>query len=279
MVLVRIASWNVEGRLSQKNTLTRGMPDDIIDAIKNINADIMVLLEAHSENSLSELKSSQKLYDMGYKIYNAPYQDDLNTRTDTYASQLSLMLLSKLQIEKFEVIRLGNIRNAITAIVKSKSNQNFRIIGIHLDDRLESTRIKQVIDLLKVIKRTVMPTVVMGDFNTMHREDLWPSKFLRTGLIRLLAHIFLPNISLRATEMARGEALDILKKNTGLIDADKRHRPTTTPKIRGFEWLPNIRLIQIDHIFISKDIKVKNFHIDTDKGADHRAIVSTLQIN
>lgn len=278
MVQVRIAAWNVEGRLSHQEAKTRSKPDDIVNAIKGIDADILVLIEAHSENSLSELKSSQQLYDMGYKIFNAPYQDDLITRTDTYTSQLSLMLLSKLQVEKFEVIRLGNVRNAINATIKSKNNQQFRVIGVHLDDRLETTRINQVIDLLKIIKRSVMPTVLMGDFNTMHGEDIWPAKFLRTGIIKAFAHILLPKISLRATEMARGEALSILKNNTGLVDVDKRHRPTTTPKVRGLEWLPSIKLIQIDHMFISKNIKVKSFHIDSDKGSDHRAIISTLLI-
>jgi len=278
MVQVRVASWNVEGRLSYNDTKTRSKPSDIVKAIKEINADILVLVEAHSETSLSKLRASQQLYDMGYKIYNAPYQDDAKIRLDSYAPQLSLMLLSKLKVEKFEVIRLGDLRNAITAVIKSRNGQDFKIIGVHLDDRAESTRINQVADLSKIIKRSKMPIVLMGDFNSMHGKYLWPSKFLRTGLVRLLAHILLPNISLRATEMARGEAIKLLEKSTKLVDADRRHRPTTTPKMRGLEWMPSIRLIQIDHIFVSQDIKVQNFKIAADNGSDHRAIISTLQI-
>lgn len=274
---LRIASWNIEGRLSETTNKKRGNPDHIIQSIKKLNADILVLLEAHGENSLDNLNSKQQLIDMGYKIFDIPYQDDTPSRTDTSAELLSILLLSKLPIDHFRNIRLADMRNAFTAIVKNHY-EIFRIMGVHLDDRSEATRIHQVADLSEIINQSKLPTVVVGDYNAMHGEDLMPSKLLRSRPVKLISKFILPSIAVRATEMARGEALKLLQASTGLSDADIHHRPTTTPKMRDLEWLPSVRLIQIDHIFVSSGIKVKDFQIAPDGGADHRAIIADLII-
>ena len=273
MPTIRVASWNVEGRLSNIEPAKRGKSNDIISAIESLDADILVLLEAHSENSSQELKSLNKLKELGYYIYEAPYDDDLKTRS-AYTDQLSMLLLSKNKIANIKVVKLGNLRNCIVATTED----GYRIIGIHFDDRTEATRIRQSNDLSKLVNKSNMPTVVMGDFNAMHGEDIWPSKFLRSKLILQLSQIVLPALSVRAVDMARGEALNNLELKTGLVDADTKHRPTVTPQSRGFEWLPNIRLMQIDHIFLSKSIKVDNFSIEKDHGSDHRAISATISI-
>ncbi len=277
-MILKIASWNIETRLSNTNTKRRNNLSLIIKTIKEIDADILVLPEAHSESSLDFLKPRQQLLDMGYKVYNVPYRDDTPLRADAIARQVSLVLLSKFPVEHFDIVRLGDFRDVFIATVGLEPDQFFRVIGLHLDDRSEITRLKQVTDLVEIVNRSRLPTVVPGDFNSMHGEDLWPSKFLRSRLARLFSHIVLSSISLRAIEMARGEALKLLETSTNLIDADTKHSPTTTPKMLGREWLPSIRLIQIDHIFVSKDIKVNQFYVASDGGADHRAIVARLSI-
>ena len=269
---IRVASWNVEGRLSNVESPKRGKPADIINAIKSINSDILVLLEAHSENSVDELNVLKDLKTIGYHVYNVPYNDDLKVRTDAYTTQLSMLLLSKLEVTKFDIFKLGNIRNCFAAVI----NDKFRIIGVHLDDRSEENRIKQVTDLSKIVNNSDLPTAVMGDFNTMHGEDVWPSKFLRSRPIRQLSKVVLPIISIRAVDMARGEALKALELATNLVDIDTKHKPTVTPKSRGLEWLPSIRLMQIDHILVSKNTKANNFIIKKDNGSDHRAITATI---
>jgi len=276
---LRVGSWNIEGRLSNGELNKRGRPNQIFEGIKNLDVDILVLPEAHSENSIDNLIYREQLIDMGYNLRSVAYQDDMASRKDAYANQLSIMLLSKLPIEKFEIIRLADFRNAFVAtIIDSPSNKKFRVIGLHLDDRSELTRLSQVTDLLKIINQSDLPTVVLGDFNAMHGDDFWPARFLRLKLVRFLAKFILPVISLRAIEMARGETLRLLQSDIGLCDADTKHRPTTTPKMRRIEWMPSIRLIQIDHIFVTSDIKVKDFQINPDEGADHRAIIATLDI-
>jgi len=275
---IKIASWNVEGRLSKITPKTRGNPSQIIETIRKINADIVILLEAHLESSIDKLKSKQHLINMGYSVFSVPYKDDTSSRADSNTKYISLMLLSKLFVKEFKIIRLGNFRNAIEATLITNDDKQFKIIGIHLDDRSENLRIKQIIDISTIINKTTVPTVVMGDFNAMHGEDLWPAKLLQSKYIKLFAKHIKSNIFIRATEMARGEAIRLLETNTSLIDIDKSHRPTTTPKMLGHEWLPSIKLIQIDHIFISRNIKTNNFKVSPDGGSDHRAISAEIII-
>ena len=274
---IKIASWNVEGRLSNLAVKRRGNATQILSNIETIQADIMVLVEAHTEESIDDLAAKQKLIDLGYKVYSVNYDDDLASRGDCYTKRLSMMLLSKYPIDNFKTIKLGNLRNCIIATVKI-NDKIVRFIGVHLDDRLEEIRLRQIDDLTKEINKYHIPTIVMGDFNAMHGEDLWPAKFLKTKLSKLLSNIIIPSFYKRVIGMAQGKSLYNLEKLTGLIDIDSNHRPTTTPKIRDFEYLPSIRLIQIDHIYASKDIKTSNHNISADGGSDHRAISASILI-
>jgi endonuclease/exonuclease/phosphatase family metal-dependent hydrolase len=275
---LKIASWNVEGRLSVANGSPRRGTAQIIESIRALDADVLVLLEAHSEVSLDTLPAATELADMGYELRSIPYGEDFAERPDAYAPRLSLLLLSRLAIRECEAIPLGTDRTGIVATVECASDRVLRIIGVHLDDREEATRVAQMQDLVKAVCRSPLPTVVMGDFNAMHGDDVWPSKFLQTRVVRALAHIVLPDVSRRAVEMARGDALHLLESATGLTDADERHQPTTTPKMRGREWMPSIRLMQIDHIFTSTQVAIEEFAVAGDGGADHRAISAYVSI-
>jgi len=275
---IQVASWNIEGRLSPVNGTDRRGPLRIIESIRKLDADVLILPEAHSEVSLETLPCRDELAAMGYELHSIPYGEEFAERPGAYAPRLSLLLLSRLAIHGLETAPLGDGRTAVIATVESVPGQLLRIIGVHLDDRSEETRVAQVRALALVVCRSPLPTVVMGDFNAMHGEDIWPSKFLRTQLVRTLAHVVMPDISLRAVNMARGEALSLLESATDLVDADPRHQPTTTPKMRGREWMPSIRLMQIDHIFTSSNLTVEDFSIAPDNGADHRAISARLSL-
>lgn len=274
---LKIASWNIEGRLTNNDVSVRSTPDKIVDAIKNLDADIIILPEAHNNLDFKDLDMYERIKSLGYQINGTPYNDSTPIRTGAFYTHLSIVLLSRLPVERFQVIRLANQRNLILATV-IKSNKKLRVVGLHLDDRNEDFRIKQMEDLIPIINSENIPTVILGDFNAMHGEDLWPAKFLRSPIIRFLSNLILKKLSSRATEMAIGTTLNLLETKTSLIDADPKHQPTTTPRIRGYNYLPSIRLMQIDHIFISPDIKVSNFQISKDNGADHRAISATIDI-
>jgi endonuclease/exonuclease/phosphatase family metal-dependent hydrolase len=273
---MRISSWNIEGRLSKVSTSGRGNPEQIVNNIIEINPDVMVLLEAHSETNIDNLLTISKLKLHGYFVYNIPYDDDLKSRPDAKDNRLSMILLSKLPVSNFEIVKLGNTRNCFIADLFFEKNRTVKVIGVHFDDRNESNRLKQLSTLMYKINDQVKPLIILGDFNTMHYED-FKSKLLRNKFIRTLASHILPSISVRATEMAKGGVITGLE-SIGLIDADCKHRPTTTLKMRGMEWIPSLRLIQIDHIMVSKDINIRNYTICRDGGSDHRAIYADLDI-
>jgi endonuclease/exonuclease/phosphatase family metal-dependent hydrolase len=275
---LKIASWNIEGRLTNDDISARSTPDSIISEIKKINADILVLPEAHNNLALENLNSRKKLEALGYKIHSVKYNDDTPRRPEAFYKDLSIALLSKLPVEKFEIIRPADQRSLILANIKIKNDKSIRVIGLHLDDRSEKIRINQINGLIPIISSQQTPTIIMGDFNAMHGEDLWPAKFLRSSIIKFLAKIFSKKLGVRATEMAIGTTIKSLEKNTNLPDADPNHRPTTTPKIRNYNYLPSIRLMQIDHIFTSPEIKISNFQIAADGGSDHRAISANIKI-
>lgn len=269
---IKIASWNVERKLSNINSKKRGNSNQIINMIKSINADIFFLPEAYLEKSLEPpVETVSKLKALGYALYHTPYDDNLGLRQRTDSQDLSLAILSKIPIEHFKTIRLGNYRNAINVTIKNNS-EHLNIFGIHLDDLNESTRLAQVRDLINEINTSNIPTIVLGDFNAMHGHDFWPSKLLRTKFVKLISTFIWPDVFKRVIGMATGDTIKLLETKTNIIDVDSKHRPTTTPKLTGYEWLPSIKLIQIDHIFVSPTIKTSNFKVYADGGADHRAI-------
>lgn len=275
---IKIASWNLESRLGNTTTKNRGTPQQIIENIKSVNADILFLPDAYKKISADELKvRTKELNSLGYKTYSVPYDDNINLRQKLDSAGTSLVLLSKLPITVINTIRLGNYRNALHAVIEI-DDKVLNIFGIHLDDIHESMRVTQINDLTRIIDSTGTPAIVMGDFNAMHGEDFWPAQFLRSKFAKMLSKIILPDVFIRVTEMASGEALKLLEVNTDLTDVDSRHSPTTTPKMREHEWLPSIKLIQIDHIYTSPDIKTSDFQVHSDGGSDHRAISADIEI-
>lgn len=275
---IKIASWNIERRLSSIISNKRGSLNQAVEMVKSINADLLFLPEAFLESSQGlPKKTVDNLEAIGYKIYHTPYDDNLDLRQRTDSHDLSMAILSKIPLEQFKVIRLGNYRNAIHATIKHES-KNIEIFGVHLDDLSESTRINQLNDLIPTINKSNSPTIILGDFNAMHGNDLWPARFLRTGFIKFLSNFIWSDVFKRAIEMATGDAIQLIETKTNLTDIDTKHQPTTTPKLTGYEWLPSIRLIQIDHIFTSPNIKASNFKIYPDGGADHRAISAEIDI-
>ncbi len=276
---VRVASWNIEGRLTDLAINRRGTPDHILSGIVKLRADVLFLAEAFGAEVLND-DIRKQLDKLGYHIIEVPYSEGGAARLAPAVYSPSMMLLSKLPITSYQTIRLGDLRNAILVHIKDPStDKTLRVIGVHLDDRSEILRLKQAPDLINIIQETSEPTIVMGDFNAMHGGDILPAKLLRSLPIRTAAKYVVPELSLRAVDMAKGDTLKQIMHQTGLRDADRRHRPTTTPKLRGREWLPSIRLMQIDHILASPTINISNFRVSTDGGSDHRAISATVTLD
>jgi endonuclease/exonuclease/phosphatase family metal-dependent hydrolase len=270
---MKIASWNIEGRLTLTTKKRRGTPDQILDMIKKINADVFILPEAYVGQPAE--KVNMRLQEMGYEWQDARYDEyDADHPDDIY-----IRVLSRLEIIKTEQLRWNNARGLLSVIVKdSKSGQKIRFIATHIDERSEERRLAQLKDAVSFINSNDMPTVMLGDFNAMHvdqRSRFIQSKFVK-GVISLIPHEQIKSRAKMLIEMASGSSLGFLESQTNLRDADPLHRPTTTPKLQEMEWMPSVRIAQIDHIFVSPDIQASHFKVAKDGGSDHRAISAEI---
>jgi endonuclease/exonuclease/phosphatase family metal-dependent hydrolase len=272
---MKIACWNAEGRLTLTTEKRRGTPEKILNMIEKIDADVFILPEAYISRPAPGV--NERLQKMGYEWQDARYDErDSEHLDDNY-----IRVLSRYKILESTELRWNNARGLLWVIIKDpQSHQKLRFVATHLDERSDQRRLAQLKEAGSFIRSSSIPTVMLGDFNAMHSDRR--SKFIRSKLIKT-ATSFVPHQRARELakmliEMASGNSLKYLEQQTNLRDIDSSHQPTTTPKIREMEWMPSIRTAQIDHIFVSPDIKATNFIVAKDGGSDHRAISAEINL-
>jgi endonuclease/exonuclease/phosphatase family metal-dependent hydrolase len=275
---LKIASWNVEGRLRGYVTSGRGSAAGIIAQIAKLEADIIVLPEAYLDSPASGVDT--RLKSMGYEIHDIAYgHDDRDWSLEYMGGMPYLRVLSRIPILNVQKSTWANARNLLTfTACDPATGRAILFLATHLDDRSEALRVRQIDDIIPYIKKMAMPTVMLGDFNAMWATPR--SKLLGSRATRLVArsvpHARVRDIATRLTDMATGSVLARLKAEAGLRDADSKKRPTTTPKMRELAFMPSVRLVQIDHILVSADITATNFKVHRDGGSDHRAISAEI---
>jgi endonuclease/exonuclease/phosphatase family metal-dependent hydrolase len=223
-----------------------------------------------------------RLRKLGYAyMQTVSYQDGGPVRQRSEVEMPSMRLMSKLPFIHTAELRLGGLRNAIDVVIDDpETGLPIRVIGIHLDDRNEEFRLRQVEDLELLIANSDIPVVLLGDFNAMYGDSL-RAKFMRSRFARLIAET-IPNenmsdFAVRATDMATGTTMARLTAPGMLIDADSLHLPTATPKVRGLEYLPSLPLIGIDHILHSPELKSSGHEVGAhDSGSDHRSVKAKI---
>ena len=278
---MRVASWNIEGRLTRfAGAGKRGSPEQILEVIERLDCDILVLPEASNANDI-EPAIMHKLKELGYSVQTAFY-NEVGDRTYKALTEPTIKLLSRLEVIDFHELRLGDIRTMLVAdVVEPDAKSPVRIFGLHIDDRNETNRLNQIEDVLPCVNDSPYPVVMMGDFNAMHRHSL-PARFLRKKIVRFAVDKFphkrIKDILIRLSGMAVGDTLRRIEEGSDLQRTNLAMRPTTTPKMRGQEWMPSIRMAQIDHMYVSPQITATNFHIARDGGSDHRAISAELRL-
>lgn len=276
---LKVAAWNVEGRLSPRTSGRRGSPTHILAGIRRLDADVVVLPEAYYETIAPGVDDA--LHRLGYHWYDARY-DDVALAADEAGrpTEVHLRILSRLPLENVRRLRFHDIRTLMCATLTDPSTgRQLLVIATHLDDRAESLRMQQVQEVAAFIRAENMPTVMLGDFNAIwdgKRARIMRSRSVRR-VVGLLPNEWLRSVATRFADMASGTTLDYLAAHAGLLDADPRRRATATPKLYGAEWLPSIRMAQLDHILISDDIVAGRVDIASDGGSDHRAIHTTIQ--
>lgn len=281
---MRVSSWNTEGRLSRfAKQGRRGSPEHILEGIEQLDSDVVFLPEAFDGTIPIEPGVEDRLRELGYHLFKVAYNDQGERK---YAASIDthMMLLSRFEITHTEELtQVGGIRNMLSADIRDpESGELIRFFGIHLDDREEEGRLKQVNHLLPLFAASKdMPVVALGDFNAMRRRSL-PAHILRNGIVRSLIRFWpegeTKHTLQRMSHMADGETMHRIETNSHLVHTDHRMRMTITPKARGHEKRPSVRLMQIDYIFTSPDVDSRDFTVASDGGSDHRSITATLQI-
>jgi endonuclease/exonuclease/phosphatase family metal-dependent hydrolase len=279
-VSLKIASWNVEGRLHGYVKAGRGSAAAIVAAIAKLDADIIILPEAYLDTPAAGIDTQLK--GMGYEIHDIAYgHEDRDWSLEYMGGMPYLRVLSRVPILSIQKSAWAKARNLLTFTVKDPAtNQTALFLATHLDDRSETLRDQQIDDIVPYIKKAELPAVMLGDFNAMWATPR--AKVLGSRAVRLIArnlpHMQIRDIATRLTDMATGSVLKRLKVEVGLRDADGKKRPTTTPKMREIPFMPSIRLVQIDHILVSSTIEVENHTVYPDMGSDHRAISAEITI-
>lgn len=279
---MKIVSWNLEGRLSDLATGERGTPEKIVEAIKAFDADILVHPEAFGADKPVRPEIIQSLRDLGYTWESIDYDDLIDRGGKAVVPRPNLMVMSRVSILRHEVIRPGNLRNMLALFITDpESGSELRFIGIHLEDREEALRLKQVGPLIEYINSSDTPTIMMGDFNAMP-PNTPKSSFINSALFRdpasLVPHAHIRYTMKRLSDMASGTTIDAILKQTNLTNADPKLTPTATPKMRRMEWLPSIPFAKIDWMFVSPGIEYADFAVSADLGSDHRALSASIHI-
>lgn len=279
---LKIASWNIEGRLSAYATRGRGTPDKIIDEIERLDADVVILPEAYDKSIGVSDVIEKRIEDLRYEhIYDVEYQQAGPPRMHLAVDEPYLRVMSRLAFDKTEIIRPGNLRNmADVTVTDPDTGKKLRIIGVHLDARSEAARLRQGDGLIELANRSTHEMVMQGDWNDMY-SDSKLARFMRSYTFRLIAQSFpndiLSDFLLRSSDMAFGRVLENLVEQTTLRDVDPKHQPTSTPRVRGYEWLPSIRIMGIDHGFKSQGVTSRDFKVgNRDSGSDHRPVSVTV---
>jgi endonuclease/exonuclease/phosphatase family metal-dependent hydrolase len=274
---ITVAAWNLKEGLALP-----GQAPSLIEGIKCLDADVVALSDAYwldnplhgadadiFQESLSQLKSE------GYSAQAVEYGN-----YEMWPRRY-MLALGRLSTQTVGQIGLGT-RNALDIRVgRAGSSAEMRIISPHLDDRQENNRNSQAQALISQLSPGEA-NVVIGDFNSLYRGDLWPT-IVRHTIGKIIDHERPVTVTeyidqgklARANSLARrlaeiadgGNALEVFAR-VGLSDADPMHRPSFPAR------LP---LLHLDRCFLSSEVRLDEFSVmPFMRGSDHRAIKARL---
>jgi len=269
----------MEQRPSSPESQGRSSWHMLVSSLYGIGANVVVIPEAAKGDPERAAKTIERLAEQTNYPHHviAEYGDQsMGEATNVY-----IAVLSRIAITSSQIVQLGNqrtARNALLLDLQSAEFGNIRLLGLHLSDGIEEARIDQATSVREHIERARQDhreLIVAGDFNAMHRGDL-RAHILRSSPVRWTAHHMpsqkLQSITSRLSGMAEGIALDMILR-ASVIDADPHHRSTTTPKMRDLpDWIPSVRLAQIDHILHTDGLTPSEYRIHPDGGSDHRPV-------
>lgn len=168
-------------------------------------------------------------------------------------------ILSKFPIVKAEAIEFepysrlekwtaGN-HDGIVCTIEPPEGTRIRVIAVHLESRSGAVRVRCARKLIKIVKSSDLPAIVMGDFNSTSKG--FPGH--RTGA-------------------SNRSAMDILFQS-GLFDPAPM-RIASTPDNFTFPSTDPARAI--DWILVTKPLKIFQYNVLNEKLSDHRPVTAKI---
>lgn len=278
-----IGAWNIETRLSDRGIKGRGSVAQILGEIEAMNTDIILLPEAYDAAIGIDRQAEAILAGMYPTIIDVPHEE-IREGGSMEANQIIYRVMTRLAVTASTIIRPANVRNVpYLRVVDPTLSKEISIYPTHLDDQRKTTRRHQVREIIQMMADDPYPILMLGDFN----ESRGMGKMLHLvnhpvfeKLTKAVPSREIRSVATRAIGMVSGDVLRYLEEQTGLVNANVHGLPTTTAKLRGIsELLPAIPIFDIDQMYSSKQLEVRDYKImNHDGGADHRAQAATIHL-
>lgn len=240
--------------------------------IKRLDADIVVLPEAHREQGVQGIESDFA-DQLGYHHRTEEYADEYPRAEQDKNFRQYITVLSRHEFVHSERLRLVT-RNAIGVTVRDPDDgKTVSVAGLHGDDRWEWAPARQ----FGALRTKPRYEILAGDFNSPHRNTR-TARLLRSAPMRRLAEWrddpdspYIGKLK-RLSYMAEGGAFQLLEE-AGYRDADPRHRGTLLVAKTGMRFA----IAQLDHLLYQpKEVRVSDFRRYKLSGTDHCAIAATF---
>ncbi len=231
---LRFASWNIRGGLSDPRRATA-----IADLLIERQDDVVALPDAWHEDSERSIASGRHLavspadfLRSGYMLTDAWFEE--NRPDDNFARFHFATLIRQDLDANPQEMRLGTRPAMRMALTLGRTTLN--VICLYLNDQSKWNRAVQIDDLFDHLgTQSDVPTMLMGDFNDMHRNTriaklLQSAPYRRTlGRLPVGNYVF-PSLA----EMAEGSAIQALEAK-GFTDIDPFRRPTMPSRLPLFQ--------------------------------------------
>lgn len=274
MSRLSVVTWNAEGMFVEHTKTRRAGPHDALAVLKKLDADIVVIPEFGRLSDLEEVVETA-IGALGYEMTTLMYDEP---RTPG----LGFAILSRLPVVQTTIHELGGSkRQLLEVLCRDETGRKIRVFGVHLDDRSEEGRLGEIAYVCTIVNRhSEDVTLVMGDFNAMHR-DSWFARIARSRISRHITtripHQLMKSMAERVREMAEGTTIEYLLQHTELHDLDSGRKPTISSKQAGLEWIPSWRLAKIDWIFGNRFVSAVRYRVYSDVGSDHRPVRAEIE--
>lgn len=190
-----ICSGGFEGYDSRAKTPER--IEQLTRAVREVGADWVGLIdtyrwkEIYNDDDLRRMFGYQKVMtvNIGDRRFNLPIGITVMTN----------------QVAKLTVVKMYNRRIIKTEVL---GKEKIDIFAVYLDDQNEGTRLKQIKALIDEVDKK-KPTVLIGDFNSMDKNDL--DKVKDKAIDWVLKFPQLKKLERVVREMKKGKVVELLK--------------------------------------------------------------------